>query len=225
MPDARAEVLARIRRSLADRSATRPAMPAPYVRLAPETDLVALFVERCRAMQATVDVCANDGEARAALAAIAGGGRVERARFSDRARAFGAPAETSRADDHAGHVGKAGRDALAAAEVGITVADYGIADTGTLVVLPSADEGRLASLLPPRHVAVVRASTLRADLWALIGEIDRDARLRDHSAMIFITGPSRTADIELTLTIGVHGPTAVHVIVLDDRDAPAGAGS
>lgn len=225
MADARAEMLARVRRSLAEGPAIRPALPAPYVRLAPATDLVTLFVDRCRAMQATVEVCADAGEARAALAAIAGDADTGRVRFSDRARAFGGSDAAPGVDDRTRRVDRALCDALAAAEVGITVADYGIADTGTLVVLPSADEGRLASLLPPRHVAVVRASTLRADLWALVGEIDRDACLRDRSAMIFITGPSRTADIELTLTIGVHGPTAVHVIVVDDLSAPAGARS
>src|ERR1035438_3227673 len=96
--------------------------------------------------------------------------------------------------------------------LGITKADYALADTGTLVVFSEAGEGRTLSLLPPVHVAVVEESRILAGLDELM---EREPRFPERSsAMIFITGPSRTADIERTLTVGVHGPGELHVVVL-----------
>ena len=101
---------------------------------------------------------------------------------------------------------------LAEARIGVTQADYALADTGTLVVFSSAGEGRALSLLPPIHVAVLEESRILAGLDELLAhEPDFPSR---SSAMIFITGPSRTADIEKTLTVGVHGPGELHVVLL-----------
>ncbi len=101
---------------------------------------------------------------------------------------------------------------LSAVNIGITQADYALADTGTLVVFSETGEGRTLSLLPPIHVAVLEESRILASLDELM---EREPRFPDRSsAMIFITGPSRTADIERTLTVGVHGPGELHVIVL-----------
>ncbi len=96
--------------------------------------------------------------------------------------------------------------------LGITQADYALADTGTLVVFSEAGEGRTLSLLPPVHVAVIEEAQILAGLDELM---EREPRFPERSsAMIFITGPSRTADIERTLTVGVHGPGELHVVVL-----------
>ena len=104
------------------------------------------------------------------------------------------------------------------ADLGITGVDYAIAETGTVVVLPRRGVSRLTSLLPPVHVALVKPSqTLESldDLYLL----RRVAYLRDGvdagSYMNFITGPSRTADIEQTLVIGAHGPRETHMVILD----------
>jgi L-lactate dehydrogenase complex protein LldG len=106
------------------------------------------------------------------------------------------------------------REGMAATEVGITSADYALADTGSLVMFTESKESRLLSLLPPCHIAVIESSKIVASL-------DDVFRLRplpgsDSSAMVVITGPSRTADIEMRLVRGVHGPGEIHVIVVDD---------
>jgi L-lactate dehydrogenase complex protein LldG len=106
----------------------------------------------------------------------------------------------------------AGRQDLASANIGITQADYALANTGTLVVFSESGEGRALSLLPPVHVAVLERSRILASLDELL-EREPDFPARS-SAMVLITGPSRTADIERTLTVGVHGPGELHVVLL-----------
>jgi L-lactate dehydrogenase complex protein LldG len=107
-----------------------------------------------------------------------------------------------------------GRDARArqaSATIGVTGCHAAIAETGSLVVLSGPGTPRAASLLPPVHLCVVR----RDDLYGSMGEYF-EARAQDiaaSSCCTFITGPSRTADIELTLTLGVHGPGTVIVVV------------
>lgn len=100
-------------------------------------------------------------------------------------------------------------------QVGITGAAYGVADTGTIVVCSGPEGGRVESLLPPVHIALLRASDLVGGLPELLAALTRDGRFETCSAVTLITGPSRTADIELTLTIGVHGPKQLFVVVVD----------
>jgi L-lactate dehydrogenase complex protein LldG len=97
----------------------------------------------------------------------------------------------------------------ATAAFGITSADYALADTGSLVMI---SEARLVSLLPPVHIAVVPAERLLSGLDELYTILPKPA---DHtSSMVFITGPSRTADIEQILIRGVHGPGEIHVVIV-----------
>jgi len=115
------------------------------------------------------------------------------------------------------------RDVIAAAEVGLTGADLAVAETGTLVLVSGGGRPRSTSLLPAYHVAVFDRSALVESL-AQVGVFleawhgDGGAP-GDGGAINFITGPSRTADIELTLTRGVHGPREVHAIFVE---APPG---
>lgn len=96
-------------------------------------------------------------------------------------------------------------------DLGITTAQAAIAETGTLV-LDSADERhRLVSLVPPVHIAIVEASRIVGTLAEALNLL-RAGRVISPT-VTFVTGPSRTADIELTLTIGVHGPQELYVIV------------
>jgi L-lactate utilization protein LutC len=96
-------------------------------------------------------------------------------------------------------------------DVGISTAQAAIAETGTLV-LDSADERhRLVSLIPPVHIAIVDASRICETLGEALALLRQDKELS--RAVTFVTGPSRTADIELTLTVGVHGPQELYVIV------------
>ncbi len=99
----------------------------------------------------------------------------------------------------------------AAADIGLTGVTLAVAETGSLVVVPRAGEPRTASLLPRRHVAVVRRDQMRASLSEAFAEIR--PTLADVSHVAVITGQSRSADIELSLILGMHGPAELLVIV------------
>lgn len=103
----------------------------------------------------------------------------------------------------------AGKRALAECDLGVTGADAALPETGTLVLRASAEHSQVVSLLPRVHLAIVRPAALRADLHSVLDEVKGDARVH------FVTGPSRTADIEKTLAIGVHGPKALCVWVYE----------
>lgn len=99
----------------------------------------------------------------------------------------------------------------------ITGVDAAIAESGTMIVANGAGRGRLASLLPPLHIALLPADNIvrtLPDAWDRMRMLYGDSLLRDRSNVVMITGPSRTADIELSLTLGVHGPREVHAIVI-----------
>jgi L-lactate dehydrogenase complex protein LldG len=107
------------------------------------------------------------------------------------------------------------RQHLGGIDVGLTLADAGIADTGTLVIDSSDEEIRLATMISEVHVAILSADRIVAtadDLAASLGE----AMARPGNFTAFITGASRTADIERVLAIGVHGPLALHILILDE---------
>jgi L-lactate utilization protein LutC len=104
------------------------------------------------------------------------------------------------------------RNGCASADLGITSADYALADTGSLVMLASPGEARLISLLPPQHVAIVPSSRLLTGLDELFTLLPDPAERT--SSMVLITGPSRTADIEQILVRGVHGPGEIHVVLV-----------
>ena len=105
------------------------------------------------------------------------------------------------------------RRELAAASVGLTGADAALAQTGSLVLASGPGRGRLASLLPPVHVALIRREALIGSLPELIAA--RPELVTRGANFVVITGPSRTADIEHVLARGVHGPRDVHVVFVD----------
>jgi L-lactate dehydrogenase complex protein LldG len=120
------------------------------------------------------------------------------------------PYEAGQMLDRAIH-GNAPREEQATAEVGITACDGAVAETGSLAIFSGPGRSRAVSLLPPCHVALVE----RRQLCFSMGEffaVHRDA-LQASASCTFITGPSRTADIELTLTLGIHGPGRVAIII------------
>ena len=96
-------------------------------------------------------------------------------------------------------------------DVGISTAQAAIAETGTLILDSICERHRLVSLVPPVHIAIVNASTICDTLSDALALLRKDKEISP--AVTFITGPSRTADIELTLAIGVHGPQELYVIV------------
>ena len=97
-------------------------------------------------------------------------------------------------------------------DVGVSATQYAIADTGTLVLESNAEKHRMVSLVPPVHIAIVRADQICLTIAEALATVNRGSDLSPTITMI--TGPSRTADIELTLTIGVHGPQELYVIVI-----------
>lgn len=101
------------------------------------------------------------------------------------------------------------------ARIGVTQADYGIGDTGTLVLVSGGEQHRLLSLVPPVHVSLLHPQKIVPSLASLIPCLERRfaAGKITPQAVTMITGPSRTADIEHTLTIGVHGPVALHLLI------------
>ena len=108
------------------------------------------------------------------------------------------------------------KNKIANSDIGITEVDYAIADTGTLVLLTNKNQPRSVSLLPPIHLAIVRQANLVRNIKDLF--IILKSKLQNvediTSCMTFITGPSRTADIELNLTLGVHGPKELIVVIV-----------
>ena len=99
-------------------------------------------------------------------------------------------------------------------DVGISTAQAGIAETGTLILDSACERHRLVSLVPPVHIAIINASAIVATLADALKLLQK---AEISPAITFITGPSRTADIELTLTIGVHGPQELYVIVDESK--------
>ena len=110
--------------------------------------------------------------------------------------------------------------ALARFGVGVTGAAVAIAETGTLGLDAQGVSGRrLLSLIPDRHVCIVRSSDVVADVPQALAQLD------PRRPLTFITGPSATVDIELVRTQGVHGPRALHVVLVGDApSSPAPAG-
>ncbi len=104
------------------------------------------------------------------------------------------------------------RSELLEMDVGLCTAQLGIAETGTLVLCSESERHRLVSLVPPASVIVLFARDLVPDLASALRQLQTQALPTTTS---FITGPSRTADIELTLTVGVHGPRSVDVILIE----------
>jgi L-lactate dehydrogenase complex protein LldG len=105
------------------------------------------------------------------------------------------------------------RESATDAKIGVSQVDWGLANTGTVVQDSTAIEQRLVSTLPQIHVALLRTENILPDLPALFSRIDP----RKASYIAFITGPSRTADIERVLTIGVHGPERLVIVVVDEH--------
>jgi L-lactate dehydrogenase complex protein LldG len=208
----RETVLHRVRTALG-RSAGQAISEPPAVRLrVPEVDRetrVAAMLRCVEALAGKTHRAATMEGARAFVAAALDGRRAvaSNAPYLEECGIAGLPGVLSGILDH-----DELRTACASAGVGITSADYALADTGTLVMLSSAAEARMISLLPPAHIAVVPVGRILTGLDELFSLLPNPAEAS--SAMVLITGPSRTADIEQILVRGVHGPGEITVVVV-----------
>ena len=98
----------------------------------------------------------------------------------------------------------------------VTVVNWGIAETGTLVLDSASEDIRLATMLAEIHVAILPADRIKADAVSLEKDLDEKIKTEPSTYLAFITGASRTADIERVLAIGVHGPQELHILIMGD---------
>lgn len=106
-------------------------------------------------------------------------------------------------------------ESIREAQVGLTGVDMAIAATGSLVVSTAQGKGRLPTVLPPVHIAVLTVDQIvgRMEDWLAYQRANGSDRLWNSANVCFISGPSKTADIEMELIYGVHGPGIVQVVV------------
>lgn len=219
---ARERILARLRDAAGAASAVeRAATVADHVRahaLSPRPrvsgDLVALFCKQARGLSSTIADVAHMAEVPAAVAAYLSEHKLP-------LRAAGWPALSVLDWMQHGIVLEA-RPATADDAVGITEVFCAIAETGTLMTLSGAYTPPVSSLLPGTHIAVLRTAQIvpsMEEAWQRLRDRHGAAASTSAStfmprAVNFISGPSRTADIEQTLTFGAHGPYRVHVVLV-----------
>ena len=216
--DARREILHAIRETLAqglessppDRLSA-PASSPPVPLSVPERgDVVKHFTEQLTAVGAQWTVVRTETEAAAALARILTDAGARRVVGSD-APLVQRLLQSVKNGLVIDRLERLSRDALFACDAGVTTAQWGIADTGTLVLESAREQSRLLSLVPPIHVALLSTRCICDSLREALGRVS----VASH-AITFITGPSRTSDIELTLVVGVHGPQTVHVLLMEE---------
>ncbi|MBM3357647.1 MAG: lactate utilization protein C [Betaproteobacteria bacterium] len=186
----------------------RPAGPRPRV----DGDLIARFRERAEALASTTDTVEALDAVPAAVARYLRSNTLPLAAVCWR--------ELAGLEWKAAGIEVEAREARETDLVGITGAYCAIAETGTLVTLTGPATPAAVSLLPETHVAVVRASRIvrgMEEAWQLVrseGEAPGSTGAALPRAVNFISGPSRTADIEQTVTLGAHGPYRVHLVLV-----------
>ena len=107
------------------------------------------------------------------------------------------------------------REICQTADVGLSGADAALAETGTIVITSGPGKSRLTTLLPPIHIALVPTSYLTTDIFTWTSTRRKDPRWNTSASITLISGPSKTADIEQTLAVGIHGPKRLIVILYD----------
>jgi L-lactate dehydrogenase complex protein LldG len=171
-----------------------------------EWETLPRFRERCLSLSSTVDEVAGLNQVPAAVARYLAGNDLPRAgvcwpEFADLEWA-------------AAGLSMEPRPATGDDLIGVTGIYSAIAETGTLMLLSGPETHPATSLLPETHIAIVPVSRIQRsmeDAWDLLRR-ERGALPRQ---VVFVSGPSRTADIEMTLVLGIHGPYRVHIILVD----------
>lgn len=222
-------VLDEVRRALGRSSTAAPAPLELFVEARSEVDasqVVARFTDEALAVRASVyflnradeaierigEICADQGATEVALSGAAIFDQIGLASALT-ARGISTITGNQLSSEHEKLVAR-----LANCGVGVTASDYAIAETGTIVLSCDEQHALLVSLLPPVHIAVLRSSQIVASLDDVITRVNQERTGRSDAcrSVSFITGPSRTSDVELTLSIGVHGPKELHVIIIED---------
>jgi L-lactate dehydrogenase complex protein LldG len=144
-------------------------------------------------------------------------------KLAERFKAWGKPVAACPASGNAAGEEADFREACFAATVGITGVDFALAESGSLALSSATEGAQLASLAPPVHVALYRPKQLVGSLDDLLEKLSHPAgssALEAARSIVFVTGTSRTADIEQILIRGVHGPREVHAILVEDSCVP-----
>ncbi|BCR03530.1 hypothetical protein DESUT3_05990 [Desulfuromonas versatilis] len=162
---------------------------------------VGAAVERCPDLAAAVDYVRRNAGGTLLLPTFASG---ERLGIAERLREAGVEVLDA---DFRQHAPKAA--------AGLTGANFAIADTGSVVLESTPEPIRLATTLPERHFVLVDAGKVVANGLEAAPILRQFHQSQPRNYLAYITGPSRTADIERVLTIGVHGPKELHVLVLE----------
>lgn len=220
--NARSAILARLRQAGAGPARPPPDVAAHFRLQVPADDpatRVAMFAERARGWRAEV-VEASPDDWPAAVAAVVRDkrlGRVLAGRGTALAAALAAqlPAGTLRWYEQ--DIEAFRGELFDAIDAGITTTRGGIAETGSLIVWPDRDEPRTLSLVPPVHIAVLRASTVFPDLYAAMTAQGWAGQLPTNA--LLVTGPSKTADIQRLLVYGAHGPKELVIVLVRDEAA------
>jgi L-lactate dehydrogenase complex protein LldG len=209
-----AHVLDRVRRALGRAGAPvppPPAIPDAIARLVPtNADLAKVFIERAAEQKMTVTATSR-AALPSAIADFVGRHPIRRVAISSSplldsiAEALRASVEVQRWNDMT-------LDRSYDVDCGITEVTYAVAEIGGLLIKPSSTHGRAISLVPMFHIAVVELHQLLPDLIDLFEKLSGDP---DRSNHILIAGPSKTADIEMNVVTGVHGPNVVRVFLLN----------
>lgn len=187
--------------------ANRSEGPKPAIDTDPQA-LLERFRLKSEVQSSTVDIVAQDADVPAAIAHYLTAMKLPKSAVAQPALAA--------LDWAAAGLTVECRGAVDADLVGITGCFCAVAETGTLMMCSSPDTPAAVSLLPETHIAIVRASRIlpyMEDAWNLarneLGSLPR--------AVNFISGPSRTGDIEQTIVLGAHGPYRVHLVIVKDR--------
>ena len=204
----REQILTRVRTALG-RQAGQPPPPLPTIYLRPSRPNLSTFFACIERLNGKTLKAASPAEAKEYVAALVKGKRAVASNSTVlHDSGISALAEVTCAGTDKTKL----RTLCAESDIGISSADYGLADTGTLVMFSSRQEPRMISLLPPLHIAIVPESRIIGNLDELLTLLPTPAERS--SSMVLITGPSRTGDIEQILVRGVHGPGELHVVVI-----------
>lgn len=184
----------------------------PVVPMADPSQLGLLnhFVEQARSLESVVHLPASQGEAIQVFLSLLG---EERKLMSWAFEHIPLPGLEGAFQKHEIQI-ITGRDP--SVRIGLTSADAALAATGSLVLLSGRGKPRLASLLPPKHIAIIHQQQLLADLETWVALLRREGlkSFQQAASAMIISGPSRTADIAMQLTLGMHGPKDVHIILI-----------
>ncbi len=220
MQSAREEILARVRESLGRPAGAQPAgAPSPLPPTArvgprrpgdPEAELSQLLTEIEKLSGVTRRLTGREA-LRAALVELVKTEEVKKATlWSTPDLAAWEAATTLEALGVEIVPPEAGKRRVAECELGVTGVDAALPETGSLLLRSSPERPRIVSLLPRVHLAILTPAALRPDFHQALAEA------KDAGYCVLVTGPSRTSDIELTLTLGVHGPKSLYAWVMTE---------